>query len=177
MQEGVLWPHRTPLHYLPPGSSPKPSHGGSIAGFWPPNPPPSSFCQTQDHAAAATSSTPSHHLAPSLPTAISNGAPEIEPSRSILWVLCQTPSPPLVLPIGRAHHNQHHHYITPLPFSTVPCCRFTRRARTRSTTVRFRVLAQTPSPALRFANAQHHHHHHLIRTTSPHPPITLRCRS
>src|ERR1700728_1474968 len=37
----------------------------------------------------------------------------------------------------------------------------------------FEFLAQTPSPALRFANARPHHHHHLICMTLPHPLISL----
>ena len=129
-------------------------------GFLAPNPSPASCCRTQDHPAAATSSTPPRHLTLSLTTAISNGAPETEPSRSLLWLWSQTPFPPLVLPIGRAHHNQHHHCITPPPFPTIPCCRFTRRARNRATTVRFRFFGPNPFPCLAFRE----------RTTPPPPP-------
>src|SRR6202042_2276494 len=46
------------------------------------------------------------------------------------------------------------------PFPTIPCCRFTRRARNRATTVRFRFFGPNPFPCLAFRE----------RTTPPPPP-------
>src|ERR1700691_2367044 len=107
--------------------------------FLAPTPSPASRCRTQDHAAAAISSTPHHHLPPSIPTSVSNDAPKTELACSSFKLLPLNPPPRFVLANKAAHHHHHHHltHTTPPPPPIIPNCHYTWHTRNRAGALSF----------------------------------------
>ncbi|KIM71255.1 hypothetical protein PILCRDRAFT_17231 [Piloderma croceum F 1598] len=135
-------PHRSTLLF--PTARPKPSPSGPVSSFWPQTCNPGLRSTTCDPTTAVTSSTPPHHLSASSPAAVSHGAPETELQQLGFAFLAQTPSPSLAFPTERPHHHRHNNNTIPSSLHIIPCCCFTRRARNRAVTARFRVFDPNP---------------------------------
>jgi hypothetical protein len=86
--------------------------------------------------------TPMHHP----PSPFHTARPKPSHNGSVSSFFSPDPLPASRFASARPHHHYHIVPTTPPPLCTIPRRHFTRRARNRATTARFRVfLAQTPS--------------------------------
>ena len=176
-QSGIPPPHIGP-HYpitSPPAiRSRKPSHGVSVSGFWPqPTPLPCVVKRRTTplplpHPHHLTTSP--HHFPPPFPMA------RPKPSHRAQFCGFWPKPPPLPSYFQLAGHTTTNTTTAPphRSFPPSPAAVLHGAPEVKPRQLGFGFLAQTPSPASRFANAQPHHHQHLIRTTPPHFPIILR---